>query len=48
MANLSLAIGILMQIGVKRLYKSSLKLYSIVVICLCLCEMHVKAVHGFV
>ena len=54
-ANLSLGIGILeanwclsthdeaplMQ------YKSSLKLYSIVLMCLCLCEMHVvKAMHG--
>ena len=51
-ANRSLEIGILVQIGVltdmKRLYKYCSKLYSIVVMCLCLCKMHVKAVHGYV
>ena len=31
----------------KRLYKSQSKLYSIVVMCLCLCKMHVEAVHGY-
>ena len=45
-ANLSLEIGILAQIDVwilKHLYKSCLKLYWIVV--MCLCEIHDKVVH---
>ena len=32
----------------KHLYKSHSKLYSIVIMCLCLCEMHIKAVRGYV
>ena len=49
MVNLSLEISIPVQIGdLKHLYKSHLKLYLIVVMCLFLCEMHVKAVHGYV
>ena len=50
MVNLSLEIIILVQIGLdmKHLYKSHSKLYSIVIVCLCLYEMDVKAVHGYV
>ena len=41
-ANLSLGIGIYTQFGVKCFYKSHLKLYSIVIVCLYLCECTLK------
>ena len=51
MANLSLEIGILAQIGVlirSASINTTPKIYSIVVMCMCLCKMHVKAVHGYI
>ena len=41
-ANLSLEISIYTQFGVKYFYKSHLKLYSIVIMCLYLCECTLK------
>ena len=49
MANLSLEISILVQIGVLEApLQYHLELYSIVIICQCLRQMHVKAVHGYI
>ena len=49
MATLFLEIGILAQIGVLIWSASAwIKLYLIVIMCLYLSEMHVKAVYGYV